>query len=1005
MGSLSETISPSPRKRVRDALDDVLDRFERARLEGEPLEIEDVLGQLSPTDVATAIGQLVEIDAEYRLDSFEAVSAQMYCDRFPEHVAAVEDALRRLSEGREGLEPRFRLRNGVRLNSMVVGTEVGRGGVAVVYRVIDGLLRRPLALKTVLEERMVGGESVVAYRSESRWRLQQEAAITAKLSHPGVPPVHSAGELPDGRPYFCMRLIEGETFACILQREPSDLTKHLRILAQVAQILSAAHQQLIIHRDVKPGNVMVGKYGEVQLMDWGMGKQLPSDYQTTGGIAVAPGKVKLPEQYGTCDTVDLIPDSPRDSVAINTSIAMDGDSTSKVAVLGTLAYMPPEQAHGLTGIHNCSTDVFALGAILCQILTGFPPYYAETSREVWKKACDADLADAFNAIRKSPVDSELKQLAISCLSSEQDLRPRDASQVAKAMQAYFESVEQRIEVAKIERAQALTLVAAERTRAKLEIGRRRIAVALCCSLVALFAIAATFWYVTESQRMQANLAEVQHDIDRSKSLVQALLVAAPEGVPYAIESLRPLAEYAHANLEQSANDLNLPASHRLHAAMAQLHFGGGKSDLIVNAINTAAAAELPNIVEALKHDSKEAQRLLHEYAQPLGNEKTLSSRQARVALVLLMLGDDSLLVDLSADSEATKSRLLLIQTFREWRGATGPLASYLRQSKQANSRAIICQALASREMTLDEAQEWQALLSKLAANEPNAYLHSAVTYLSVRWALELKPNAVSDQKTLEWKTTISGLTMMAIPKGSYKRQLTSGATQDLEVTRPYWIGDREVPASVWAKFLEEAPPAADSQDAASEFKTPDTLARSLSWDDAIHFCNWLSTKEGFKPCYTSLVEEGSTKPLWKWDQSADGYRLPTEIEWEWAARICHPDAPLSVDELSEFIVFGQPEPSPSISRLPNRFGLFEGQGNLHEWCFDAWEDTPATIVNHEEPAGTYRHVVRGGSFRYSPGNFGRELRSYGSRTVKYHEHGLRLAQSREDHSSQSPAAK
>ncbi len=999
MGSLSETISPS--LRVRDPLDEVLDRFERARLDGEPLKIEDVLGQLAPGDVANVIGLLVEIDAEYRLDSLEEVSLQRYCERFPDHAAAVEEALRRLGEGREGLEPRFRLRHGVRLGDMVVGNEVGRGGVAVVYRVIDGALRRPLALKTVFEDRMVGGESVIAYRSESRWRLQQEANLTAKLSHPGVPPVHSAGELPDGRPYFCMRLIEGETFASMLQREPAELTKHLRILAQVAQILSAAHQQQIIHRDVKPGNVMVGKYGEVQLMDWGMAKQLTSDSPALGQAA-APRRESLPvHPDGMCDTVDLIPDRSLPSIELNSSIAIEGDSTSRVAVLGTLAYMPPEQAHGLTGIHNCSTDVFALGGMLCQILTGKPPYYGDTSREVWKKACDADLAETFTAIRSSAADQELKELAFSCLASEQELRPRDASAVASALQAYFESVEKRIEVAKIERAQALTQAEAERIRAALELGRRRIAVALCCSLVALITIAATFWYVTESQRAQARLAQTQNDIDRCKSLVQALLVAAPEGVPYAIESLRPLAHHAQAILDETAANTSLPTVQRLHAAVALSHFSKSNYPLIVSSLEDAAVAELPNMVAAFQYDLQEARKLLREAVYPLGDEASLTTRHARIAMLLLLLGDDSMAVEITSKPDATRARLLLIQALRDWRGDLQPLADYLRRSDKPYSRAVVCQALGARDIPLGEEQTWQQLLSQIAASDPNAYLHSAVTFLAIQWKLQLEPIVPLNRTDMQWKITPSGLTMVAVPPGKFVRQLTGGETQELEVTRSLWVLDRELPADIWKQFLK-AFPAAEGTRVLPRDSHPDSpIARGTSWDDGFNFCNWLSTKDGLEPCYSIVIVENERENMWKWNRSANGYRLPTEIEWEWAARVNFSHAPLTVNEVSEFVVFGMPEPNPSASRLPNRWGLFDGHGNLHEWCFDNYVDPPLAVVNYDAPTGSPRQVVRGGSFRYSPGNYGRELRTFASRSGVYHENTVRIFQNREEPPSES----
>src|SRR5262249_54399030 len=145
--------------------------------------------------------------------------------------------------------------------------ELGRGGMGVVYRARDPQLHRSLAIKVLRPE--------VAGQPDMRRRFLEEAQITAQLQHPGIAPLHEQGELDDGRPYFTMKLVKGRTLAELLKDRPHaghELPRFLAIFEQVCQALAYAHSRGIIHRDLKPANVMVGAFGEVQVMDWGLAK-------------------------------------------------------------------------------------------------------------------------------------------------------------------------------------------------------------------------------------------------------------------------------------------------------------------------------------------------------------------------------------------------------------------------------------------------------------------------------------------------------------------------------------------------------------------------------------------------------------------------------------------------------------------------------------------------------------------------------------------------------------
>ncbi len=167
-------------------------------------------------------------------------------------------------------------------------------------------------------------------------------------------PVYELGAFPDRRPFLAMKLVRGRTLAALLAERPSpthDLPRFLSIFEQVCQTVAYAHARRVIHRDLKPSNVMVGSFGEVQVMDWGLAKVLPE-----GGVA---------DERKRADSETEVRTSRTES---------SGAESQAGSVLGTPAYMAPEQARGEVDRIDERADVFGLGAILCEILTGQPPY-------------------------------------------------------------------------------------------------------------------------------------------------------------------------------------------------------------------------------------------------------------------------------------------------------------------------------------------------------------------------------------------------------------------------------------------------------------------------------------------------------------------------------------------------------------------------------------------------------------------------------------------------------
>ena len=217
--------------------------------------------------------------------------------------------------------------------------EIARGGMGIVLRGRDNDLGRDVALKVLHKD--------LATRPEVVQRFV-EAQIGGQLQHPGIVPVYELGLMADQRPYFAMKLIEGRTLSALLaQHEPGERRKLLEIFRDVCQTIAYAHSRGVVHRDLKPANVLIGAFGEVQVVDWGLAKVLRSDGESRANVAPV-------------ETV-------RTSSGSGSSHSLSG------SVMGTPAYMSPEQARGEVERIDERSDVYALGAILCEMLTASRP--------------------------------------------------------------------------------------------------------------------------------------------------------------------------------------------------------------------------------------------------------------------------------------------------------------------------------------------------------------------------------------------------------------------------------------------------------------------------------------------------------------------------------------------------------------------------------------------------------------------------------------------------------
>jgi serine/threonine-protein kinase len=358
---------------------------------------------------------------------------------------------------------------------LVLG-ELARGGMGVVYRGFDRELKREVAIKVSLGEQQDSDSA----------RFYREAQISGQLQHPGIIPVYEKGWLPSGRMYIAMKLVDGQTLLEVIDSKDSKtkFAQQLEVFGSVCQTMAYAHSRNFIHRDLKPENVMVGTYGEVLIMDWGLAKRLQSP-------DVKP-------------SIDDSGQSEKQDSEIRIAEDMAAGETVAGQVFGTPAYMPPEQAKGEHATKRA--DVFAMGGILHQILTGNAPFNAPTSTMALAKSIKSDLEKAHAELDRSNADQELVELVKSCLAANPEDRPADAESVNQRFLTYIADRDKRTETARLEEARSKERLLAQQKRNRQIIGFGAAVIA------ALFAAAiAGFLFLNEKNARIADQARVDRE--------------------------------------------------------------------------------------------------------------------------------------------------------------------------------------------------------------------------------------------------------------------------------------------------------------------------------------------------------------------------------------------------------------------------------------------------------------------------------------------------------------
>ena len=313
--------------------------------------------------------------------------------------------------------------------------EVARGGMGAILKVWDSDLRRSLAMKVIKNGTDVVNGTATPEEEKPLTRFLEEAQVTSQLDHPGVVPVHELGLDDDGQVYFTMRLVRGRDLEHIIDLAQQGLegwtqTRLVQVLLKVCEALAYAHSKGVLHRDLKPANIMVGRFGEVYVMDWGLAHVLDDEK--------GEGEERPDSADGLSDTVDFVHTDRHEFKGLEGDsiyATLDGD------VVGTPSYMSPEQAKGQIAELDRRSDVYSLGAILYHVLAGHLPFVPPGTRinslGILRKAQAGDLEPILERAPDAP--GELIAICEKAMARRRRDRYESALALGEDLQSFLEN--------------------------------------------------------------------------------------------------------------------------------------------------------------------------------------------------------------------------------------------------------------------------------------------------------------------------------------------------------------------------------------------------------------------------------------------------------------------------------------------------------------------------------------------------------------------------------------
>jgi formylglycine-generating enzyme required for sulfatase activity len=818
---------------------------------------------------------------------------------------------------------------------------IGVGQFGFVWKARDTTLDRIVAIKIPRRD-AVGPQEAESFLREAR--------AAGQLRHPNIVAVHEVGRLEE-QLYIVSDYIEGANLREWLVGRRMATREVAALCATIADALQHAHQKGVIHRDLKPGNIMMDAQGRPHVLDFGLAKR------ETGEI----------------------------------TMTIDGK------VLGTPAYMPPEQAKGDSHTVDGRADVYSLGVMLFELLSGKLPFRGE--RRMLLIQIQQDNPPSLRRL-DSRIPRDLETICLKCLRKQPKDRYQNASDLADDLKRWLHN--------EPIRARPVSAIA----KARLWCQRN---LALTIALVAAIALVA----VIVSQYRARQYVQWETRLASAESLVEAAMTGPASAVPSAAKTLQPLTEHAIPLLRNRLADQQTFGWRRVRVACLLAALGDADVSVVFQELRRDSSwNEFEITLLALQRNKARALKLLEEESRIVRLNNPYSSDhnlryQARLAILALHLGNYELAADMLKVVGRTNpiARTTFINVLPEWHGDLAQLAKAIDDELDGDTRSGLCLAMGGISLNqLDERERlaWQPTLQEWHAHKPDGSTHSASGWLIEKWKLELPPLSRNGRPTTgrEWWYAWERLTFLRVSPGTFIRKKTGYPKwhQVVELTHDYWLSDREITVSLYRDFVNdqsypiEQKPAYDRLRGISHDVRDKELASHpklfVNWFEAVMFCNWLSTKLNLHPYYevrqtidtvpevltefeelympekkklTRQIVSVSVKTL-----ANDGIRLPTEAEWEYACQAgttTRHSAGYDYRDVADYSWFRDAYTPVEYFKFCawkrcNGWGFFDMHGNAKEWCADWYGEycDAGPVKDPQGPShGEYR-VIRGNSF-------------------------------------------
>ena len=744
-------------------------------------------------------------------------------------------------------------------------------------------------------------------------RFEAERQALAMMDHPHIAKVLDAGITADGTPYFAMELVKGKAITDYCDRAKLGINERLELFVQVCRAIQHAHQKGILHRDIKPNNVLVTQRDGVphaKVIDFGLAKALQPEHRLTD----------------------------------KTLFTQAGQA------VGTLEYMSPEQAEASELGLDTRTDVYSLGVLLYELLTGSTPLGRD---RVQKEAFHRVLEFVLNeeAPRPSRRLSESGD-AVTGISEQRKIDPKKLTKLLKGELDW------------------IALKALEKDRDRRYDGAGSLAGDVLRYLNNEVVLARP---PSTSYRLKKTVRKNKAAFLTGSAFVLLLLLGLGfTGLLY-LQATEALDKQLEAGIELLVKSEN---HDDFHSAFEFLRSAPEEATQL-------ARAEVGTADKFTKESS--------------GDSQNAAKRLANAAILLFRLDQTDLVWPLLKHSQDPQLRNYIVN----WLAARGGSAKQLMERFKSEKDPAIQQALLlclgtfdRSDLDVSQCQNFEKLILTAYQTHEDAGVHSAARWLLLQWGKtagelvnmdqQLKKRSTAEMQ--RWVVNGQSQTLALLQPGDFmlgspetESQRQSDETQHHRSNpRCFALCTTEVTCQQWSRFAQslqsEPSSTADQRDEVALYDQHPQ--RGVSWYQAVQYCNWLSQQENVPEdawCYAPNAQGAYSVGTRVKDDflNLTGYRLPTEAEWEYACRadtvspFHYGSSELLLGKYARFESLSPPSKStaPAASFQPNRWGLFDMHGNVMEWCTDAYEeDISLAKWQNTVPREGFLRVARGGGF-------------------------------------------